>query len=50
MNLIAKLRIGRAYDKAIGSYCVKPIHDLSAADPFSEIMRFAMSEFGRCNL
>ena len=33
----AKLRIGRAYGKAIGSHCVKPIHDLSAADPFSEM-------------
>ena len=33
----AKLLIGRAYGKAIGSYCVKPIHDLSAADPFSEM-------------
>src|SRR3954467_12315623 len=38
----AKLRIGRAYGKAIGSYYVKPIHDLSAADPFSEITQFAM--------
>ena len=46
----AKLRIGRAYGKAIGSYCVKPIHDLSAADPFSEMMQLAMFEFGRCNL
>ena len=34
----------------IGSYCVKPIHDLSAADPFLEITRFAMFAFGRCNL
>ena len=33
----AKLRIGRAYGKAIGSHCVKPIHDLSAADPCSEM-------------
>ena len=33
----AKLCIGRAYGKAIGSHCVKPIHDLSAADPFSEM-------------
>ena len=46
----AKLRIGRAYGKAIGSYCVKPIHDLSVANPFSEITRFEMFEFGRCNL
>ena len=46
----AKLRIGRAYGKAIGSYCVKPIHDLSAADPFSEMTQLAMFEFGRCNL
>ena len=45
-----ELRIGRAYGKAIGSYCVKPIHDLSAADPFSEMMHLAMFEFGRCNL
>ena len=29
----AKLRIGRAYGKAIGSHCVEAIHDLSAADP-----------------
>ena len=47
---IAKLRIGRAYGKAIGSYCVKPIHDLSAADPFSEMTMFAMFEFGHYNL
>ena len=33
----AKLHIGRAYDRAIGSHCVKPKHDLSAADPFSEM-------------
>ena len=46
----AKLLIGRAYGKAIGSYCVKPIHDLSAADPFSKMMQLAMFEFGRCNL
>ena len=46
----AKLRIGRAYGKAIGNHCVKLIHDLSAADPFSEITRFAMFEFGQCNL
>ena len=46
----AKLRIGRAYGKAIGSYCVKPIHDLLAADPFSEMTQLAMFEFGHCNL
>ena len=46
----AKLRIGRAYGKAIGSYCVKPIHDLLAVDPFSEMMQLAMFEFGCCNL
>ena len=46
----AKLRIGRAYDRVIGSHCVKPIHDLSAADPFAEMTRFAMFEFGHCNL
>ena len=46
----AKLRIGRAYGKAIGSYCVKPIHDLSATDPFSKMTQLAMFEFGRCNL
>ena len=46
----AKLRIGREYDKAIRSYCVKPIHDLSAADPFSEMTQQAMFEFRRCNL
>ena len=46
----AKLHIGRAYGKAIGSYCVKPIHDLSAADPFSEMTQLAMFEFGHCNL
>ena len=45
-----RLCIGRAYGKAIGSYCVKPIHDLSAADPFSEMTQLAMFEFGRCNL
>ena len=46
----AKLCIGRAYGKAIGSHCVKPIHELSAADPFSEMMQLAMFEFGHCNL
>ena len=46
----AKLRIGRAYGKEIGSHCVKPIHDLSAADPFSKMTQFARFEFGRCNL
>ena len=46
----AKLRIGRAYGKAIGSYCVKPIHDLSVADPFSEMTQLPMFEFGGCNL
>ena len=46
----AKLRIGRAYGKAIGSHCVKPIHALSAADPFSKMTQLAMFEFGRCNL
>ena len=46
----AKLRIGRAYGKAIGSHCVKPIHDLSAADPFSEMTHHAIYEFGHCNL
>ena len=46
----AKLRIGRAYDRAIGSHCVKPIHDLSAADPFVEMLMSAMFEFGCCNL
>ena len=46
----AKLHIGRAYGKAIGSYCVKPIHDSSVADPFSEMTQLAMFEFGRCNL
>ena len=46
----ANLRIGRAYYRVIGSHCVKPIHDLSAADPFSEMTQLAMFEFGRCNL
>ena len=46
----AKLRFGRAYGKAIASYCVKPIHDLSAADPFSEMTQLAIFEFGRSNL
>ena len=46
----AKLRIGRAYDRVIGSHYVKPIHDLSAADPFAEMTRFAMFEFGHCSL
>ena len=46
----AKLCIGRAYGKAIGSHCVKPIHDLSAADPFAEMTKFAMCELGHCNL
>ena len=45
----AKLRIGRAYDRVIGSHCVKPTHDLSAADPFVEMMRFAMFKFGHFN-
>ena len=36
--------------KAIGSYCVKPIHDLSAANPFLEMTQLAMFEFGHCNL
>ena len=44
------LQNGRAYGKAIRSHCVKPIHDLLAADPFLEMMMFAMFEFGRCNL
>ena len=46
----AKLHFGRAYGRAIGSHCVKPIHDLSAADPFVEMTRFAMFEFGHCNI
>ena len=46
----AKLCIGRAYDRVIGSHCVKPIHDLSAAGPFAEMSMFAMFEFGHCNL
>ena len=46
----AKLHIGRSYGKAIESYRVKPIHDLSAADPFAEMMRFGMFKFGHCNL
>ena len=46
----AKLRIGRAYDRAIGSHCVKPKHDLSAADPFAEMTKYGMCEFGHCNL
>ena len=46
----AKLHMGRTYGKAIRSHCVKPIHDLLAADPFLEMMMFAMFEFGRCNL
>ena len=41
---------GRAYGKAIGSHCVKPIHDLLAAGPFLEMMQLSMFEFGRCNL
>ena len=45
-----ELHIARAYGKEIGSYCVKPIHVLSAADPFSEMMQLAMFEFGHCNL
>ena len=46
----AKVHMGRTYGKAIGNHCVKPIHDLSAADPFSEMTQLAMFEFGRCNL
>jgi len=46
----AKLHIGRTYGKAIESFYVKPIHDLSAADPFLEMTQLAMFEFGRCNL
>ena len=32
------------------SKSVKPIHDLLAADPFSEMTQLAMFEFGHCNL
>ena len=46
----AKLHFGRGYDRAIGSHCVKPIHDLSMADPSAEMPMFAMFEFGHCNL
>ena len=46
----AKLHMGRTYGKAIECYCDKPIHDLSAADPFSEMTQLAMFEFGRCSL
>ena len=46
----AKLRIGRVYDGVIGSHCVKPIHDLSVADPFAEMTKYAMCEFGHYNL
>ena len=46
----AKLRIERAYGKAIGSHCVKPIHDLSAADPFAKMAKYAMCEIGHCNI
>ena len=31
-------------------FIVKPMHDLSAADPFLEMTQLAMFEFGRCNL
>ena len=30
----AKRHIRSAYDRVTGSHCVKPIHDLSATDPF----------------
>ena len=46
----AKLRIGSAYDRVIGSHCVNPIHDLLAVDPFVEMTMLAMFEFGHCNL
>ena len=46
----AKVHMGRTYGKAIGNHCVKPIHDLLAADPLSEMAKLAMFEFGRCNL
>ena len=46
----AKVHMGRTYGKAIGNHCVKPIHDLSAGEPFSEMTQLAMFEFGRCNL
>jgi hypothetical protein len=36
----AKLCIGTAYDRVIGSHCVNPIHDLLVADPVAEMMRF----------
>ena len=45
----AKLRIVRAYDRVIGSHCVKPIHDLSAADPSAVMTMFAMYESGRAS-
>ena len=45
-----KVHMGRTYGKEIGNHCVKPIHDLSAADPFAEMTKFAMCELGHCNL
>ena len=45
----AKFHFGTSYDRVIGSHRVNPIHDLSAADPFLEMMQLAMFEFGRCN-
>ena len=36
----AEFHFGTSDDRVIGSHCVNPIHDLSAADPFAEMMRF----------
>ena len=36
----AEFHFGSSVDKVIGSHYVKPIHDLSVADPFAEMLRF----------
>ena len=36
----AEFHFGRSVDRVIGSHYVKPIHDLSVADPFAEMLRF----------
>ena len=36
----AEFHFGTLVDRVIRSHYVKPIHDLSVADPFAEMMRF----------
>ena len=46
----AEFHFGSSVDRVIDSHYVKALHDLSVADPFSEMTQLAMFEFGRCNL